>query len=203
MIAAFQITVICMKHAFFLVMALVLGGCTVTPMMTSDHVEAFESKYPYGKILMADGSAQASFIQWNEEYAVTARHVGKLDTTAFVCDANCDLQFVRHRAVEPYAAWRDARDDESFTNMGLNANGRTVVSTGNNLNLPVTFGGAVGLPYRTSTVKVIPGMSGGPVYGDDGKVVGMAIASFMGEHGRDSIYVPYSVILEQWHHFKK
>jgi hypothetical protein len=182
-----------------------LAGCAASlPVISSDHIEAYEAKYPYGKIRLDDGSADASYVRWNSDYVVTARHVGHLSGTVYVCDTGCDLQFVWHKGPSTYAKWRDGVTGEVIVHMGMNAKGQAVITSGRNLNLPVVFGSAEGLPYRTSSATSIPGMSGGPAYNESGEVIGMTIANYRADDSgqRQAIYVPYSVILEQWHHYQ-
>ena len=58
-----------------------------------------------------------------------------------------------------------------------------------------------------SNAKVGEGQSGGPVVGEDGKVLGIIIGrtvltSKSGEKFNSSVYIPYSVIKNEWEKFK-
>lgn len=44
-------------------------------------------------------SYTASFIQWNDEYAVTAKHVKNLPNSVYICGVGCDLQFLSIKPV--------------------------------------------------------------------------------------------------------
>lgn len=180
--------------AFF---ALIAGCSSMSPTITSDNTAKSEALYPFGKLGAIDGPLVASYIQWNDEYAVTAHHVHNLEGVVHVCSTGCDLQFFRHKATSPVRSWRNRDNYEACTLMGISARGSVVVSTGQILNETDRIDGQPDA-YAVTTAPAIPGMSGGPVYGSDGEVLGMTIGTFMGPTGRKTLFLPYAIIDREW-----
>lgn len=145
----------------------------------------------------------ASFTQWNEDYAVTAKHVEHLAGSVYICNYGCDLQFFKHKNTQKNPLWRNALVNEKLIFVGQNAQQQRMVSLGVNIDTNVKDTETGIYMGKLARVTVIPGMSGGPVYGIDGKLVGMAFASVkksLDEYGPNaySLYIPYEIIEQQW-----
>lgn len=120
------------------------------------------------------GEKEASAIQWNEQYMVTAKHVDFLVTPGVACPSGCDLQFVRsHRDIS--TRWRKAADMEWVRVVGVTAGQGMVEREGRILpgRRSIVLGGP---SYQMVEAKISKGMSGGPIYGADGAVLGMVVA---------------------------
>lgn len=164
--------------------------------------------YPFG-IAVADTATQkgtASFTQWNEEYAVTASHVAWVNDVAFTCEAGCDLKFFKHKATGPVIEWRNRVPNEEVVAVGLNEDRIGQVRTGKDINISVRLSDNSPYIYYTHSAKTQGGMSGGPVYGKDRKVIGMILGSTtVVENGTTryaSVYMPYSLVQQQWAKFQ-
>lgn len=177
--------------------AALLSACANPVTITSDNVEPYEKEFPHGIIVNPNGGAVASFIQWNDDYAVTARHVIDVQNVVHVCSTGCDLQFFAHRAGNIYRPWRDQKEGEASVLMGINARGVTVVTTGEILSGHEFIKGQPDR-YSITTAPSIPGMSGGPVYGRDSSVIGMTIGNYKEAVGRRTLFLPFEVIEREW-----
>lgn len=162
-----------------------------------------------------------SGIRWNKDYVVTAKHVSFAQNSVYKCSDNCDLQFVKREIVGNGVVpeWRDSVAAEKVTIVGNSIDGKTVVSKGQDINryFYVSAGKVESRPEKeeqrnaivyASTAQIVHGQSGGPVLGDDGKVLGMLIGKTIltgkgGEKYTVSVYVPYSVIKAEWEKYKK
>lgn len=147
-----------------------------------------------------------SGIQWNEDYMVTAKHVNFVNGVVYK-SSDIDLQFVKHKSEGEIPSWRERVPGENIIVLGNSHNG-TLSVTGNDLNL---FSETIyGLLY-VNNAPVQHGQSGGPVFGSDGKVIGMTIAMFTGKqddgkpipqlNGKGkyfSMYLPYEEIQKEW-----
>lgn len=162
-----------------------------------------------------------SGVRWNNDYVVTAKHVGFAQNSVYKCSENCDLQFVKRKVVGNGVVpeWRESVATEKVTIIGNSIGGKTVVSKGRDINryFYVASGKIESRPEKAnqknaivyaSTAEIVDGQSGGPVFSDDGKVVGMLIGKTIltgkgGEKYTVSVYVPYSVIKAEWEKYKK
>lgn len=154
---------------------------------------------------------QGSAIQWNEDYAVTAKHIPFLWNVAH--KGRGDLVFFKHKS-KTVPQWRQYTAGETLTAAGLSPFLFPVKGTGKalaaraelaDLNDKVTYG--------FSDVPIVKGMSGGPVFGDDAKVVGITVG-FLAERfytkaanpeiagsKRFTIFMPYDEIIREWNTF--
>lgn len=160
-----------------------------------------------------------SGVRWNQDYIVSAKHVNFVQNSVYQCSKNCDLQFIKKNAnnfIVP--KWRDVKPHEFINIMGNSSNGKIVNAKGtvfqkdfymNNdkvLNDLRNKNQKNSLLYAT-TAKIVHGQSGGPVIGVDGSVVGILIGetevtNANGDKLMVSMFVPYSVIKQEWDKFQ-
>lgn len=190
---------------------MLLSGCNGVPTSyVSDPVysQAFvvTSGAPLPLLLMA------SAIQWNEDYAVTAKHTPFLRNV--VHEGLGDVVFFKHKASEvPH--WRQYVPGESVTAVGFNSLMIPVQGKGHALPSLVRFEGTPGsVFYSLHDGPMVKGMSGGPVFADDGHVVGINIAFIpkneidartrpdLADKERVSVFMSYSEIDKEWRRFQ-
>lgn len=190
---------------------MLLSGCNGVPTSyVSDPVysQAFvvTSGAPLPLLLMA------SAIQWNEDYAVTAKHTPFLRNV--VHEGLGDVVFFKHKASEvPH--WRQYVPGESVTAVGFNSLMIPVQGKGHALQSLVRLEGTPGsVFYSLHDGPMVKGMSGGPVFADDGQVVGINIAFIpkneidartrpdLADKERVSVFMSYSEIDKEWRRFQ-
>ncbi len=195
----------------FLAAMMLLSGCNGVPTSyVSDPVysQAFvvTSGAPLPLLLMA------SAIQWNEDYAVTAKHTPFLRNV--VHEGLGDVVFFKHKASEvPH--WRQYVPGESVTAVGFNSLMIPVQGKGHALPSLVRLEGTPGsVFYSLHDGPMVKGMSGGPVFADDGQVVGINIAFIpkneidartrpdLADKERVSVFMSYSEIDKEWRRFQ-
>ncbi|MNZ35500.1 hypothetical protein D3C78_528990 [compost metagenome] len=152
----------------------------------------------------------ASAVQWNEEYAVTVRHIPLVSGKAHTCSTGCDLVFIRHRCDCKVPLWRAPRVGEKITAAG--ASPYLLGVTGQGKVYPAPFVNTdenSGDYYAIHDAPLVEGMSGGPVIGSDGQIVGINIGIYStllnnidspGAKGakRISVFVPFAIIQREW-----
>ena len=190
---------------------MLLSGCNGMPTAyVSDPVydQAFvvTSGAPLPMLLMATA------IQWNEDYAVTAKHTPFLRNV--VHEGLGDVVFFKHKATQ-VPLWRQYVPGESVTAVGFNSLMMPVQGKGHTLDSLVRLEGTPGsVFYGVHDGPMVKGMSGGPVFADDGKVVGINVA-FIAKDGIDarsrpdladkervSVFMSYSEIDKEWRRFQ-
>lgn len=188
-----------------------LSGCNGMPTAyVSDPVydQAFvvTSGAPLPMMLMATA------IQWNEEYAVTAKHTPFLRNV--VHEGLGDVVFFKHKA-NKVPQWRQFVPGESVTAVGFNSFMMPVQGKGHTLASLVRLSGTPGsVFYSVHDGPITKGMSGGPVFADDGNVVGMNVAYIakdqidartrpdLADKQRISVFMSYSEIDKEWRRFQ-
>lgn len=159
----------------------------------------------------------ASAAQWNEDYAVTAAHTPFVKKVAHRCSTGCDLLFIKRKAKEPVPEWRVAIPGEKVISAGSSSFYIPVYGTGKASDTRVRITNKHepnGLRAHSAAATV--GMSGGPLYGTDGSILGITVGmgkgiTHTGEHGehsiahapRVSLFVPYEDIKEEWEIFQR
>lgn len=151
----------------------------------------------------------ASFIQWNEEYAVTAKHNKYPEDPAYVSDT-VDLVFFKNKPNDkfnPAIEWRNPKADEEVIHVGPKDNGLTVELRGKFIQDEVEFKDG---RYAISDSRTIGGMSGGPVYSEDkSAILGMSVGRDRNIKINDVVYenlavfVDSETIKEEWDKFQK
>lgn len=152
----------------------------------------------------------ATATQWNADYAVTVGHLPfAVSGTVNRCSSGCDLIFFRHAADGAVPRWRNALPGESVVAVGTSPMFVRVEGRGRAMGTPIKLiDEGSGVLYAAHDAPVIKGMSGGPVYGLDGSVLGMTIGyvrdyeyvSNVEVRGanRVSVYLPYAAIRDEW-----
>ena len=190
---------------------MLLSGCNGMPTAyVSDPVydQAFvvTSGAPLPMLLMA------SAIQWNEDYAVTAKHTPFLRNV--VHEGLGDVVFFKHKATQvPH--WRPYIPGESVTAVGFNSLMMPVQGKGRTLDSLVRLEGTPGsVFYSVHDGPMVKGMSGGPLFAEDGKVVGINVAFIpkdeidsrnrpdLADKARVSVFMSYSEIDKEWRRFQ-
>ena len=159
---------------------------------------------------------QGSATQWNADYAVTAGHIPSVNGTAYRCSSKCDLVFFPHPVTGAVPSWRQPRTGEHLTAIGVTPGNviQTSSGTARRTRLDISDDSS-GVLYGIHDGPVVRGMSGGPVYGEDGSIVGMTIGFIpntaplkqtspeLKAVERISIYLPYAEIQNEWLRFQR
>jgi hypothetical protein len=188
-----------------------ISGCNGVPTAfikdpVYDQAFIVHSGGPLPLVLM--GSA----VQWNEEYAVTVKHIPYLNGSVY--QGRGDIQFFRHPA--PTAPrWREFRAGEQLTAVGFNPLYVPVKGSGRALSALVRLDAKDGgVLYGTHDGPTAKGMSGGPVFADDGEAVGINVAYLTAgdlsqldradlvSQPRVSIFLPYNEIKKEWRRYQ-
>lgn len=148
-----------------------------------------------------------SYIQMSPEYAMTAKHISTLKNRDYECSLGCDLVFFKHKDPDfKKDLWRKPLVNENVSQVGITREGDMIVKKGEVLkgyNKPAKDSQFYNMSTTSKTVK---GMSGGPVYGSDGKIIGMTIGAPLDKSevkNVESIFIPYEIIKMEWENFEK
>ncbi|MBU4633460.1 S1C family serine protease [Pseudomonas chlororaphis] len=195
------------KSAVLGVALIALSGCNGTlSRVASD--EMLPGYFPVNSIAYL---FQASAIQWNQHYAVSVAHIPLLTDVVYRCSTGCDLVFLRHEADGALPIWRSAVVGETVKTVGKSPLLITVKGTGTHKASKARLGRTDDdTVYALNDAPVAQGMSGGPVYGRDGAVLGMTVGIFQAQSSlpsalknnqRLSAYLPYEIIQREWRLF--
>lgn len=156
-----------------------LGGCNgFVKVSSSDEALGYKpiySGFPLPYIFAA------SSVQWNEDYAVSAGHTPFLSNVAYRCSTGCDLVFIKNKATGKIPEWKHSVTDEHITSYGNTSAYITAKSEGNVLKTRFIQESEgknhkmIKEFYKLNSSASVKGMSGGPVYTPDGKVVGITL----------------------------
>ena len=202
-----------LKQILVVVAALMIVGCASPSPYNYVRMEKTTSFTEKGVRYTKDDIGSA--VQWNEDYVVTAKHVNFVDGIEYKCHEGCDLQFVKKKAKGPIPQWRNHVSNEELTIVGTNMKKRVVVAKGKDLDLYTSSSTNTNTNVYISTAITEGGMSGGPVFGNDLKVVGILTGGTKGVDingnkapelvgkGEDfSLYIPYRTIQAEWNKFQ-
>jgi len=122
----------------------------------------------------------ASSVQWNEDYIVTAQHTPLLGKIAYKCSTGCDLVFIKRKATGKIPEWRYSVTNEKITAFGNSPMYMTVKASGSTMKTKFekyveNNNKKTKEMYKINNIANLTGMSGGPIYGEDGKVVGITL----------------------------
>lgn len=187
-----------------------LSGCNGVPTAylkdpVYDQAFVVHSGGPLPLMLM--GSA----VQWNDDYAVTVKHVPYLSGS--VHQGKGDVQFFRHKA-DHAPQWRQYVPGETLTAVGYNSLYVPITGAGKALPAMVRLSATDNVMYGTHNGPTAKGMSGGPVFAADGEAVGINVAYLtkgdlqalhrpdLADQPRVSIFMPYNEIAREWKRFQ-
>jgi hypothetical protein len=168
-----------LKIASFILTLTMLGGCNgFVKVSSSDEAMGYKpiySGFPLPYVFAA------SSVQWNEDYAVSAGHTPFLSNVAYRCSTGCDLVFIKTKSTGNIPEWKHSITDEHITSYGNTSTYLTAKSEGNVLKTRF-IQESEGKNHKTrkefykiNSSASVKGMSGGPVYSQDGKVVGITL----------------------------
>ncbi|QTD31470.1 serine protease [Pseudomonas fluorescens] len=195
-----------------MLIGLLLAACNGVPSLVDE-----QDGY-HGELTVSSGFPipyffHGSAVQWNEDYAVSVRHIPFLSGVVYTCSTGCDLVFIRHKAKGPLPHWREPVKGEVVTAVGFSPLLFSMKGQGQAIGLRVMLPNSSDpTAYAAHDGPIVQGMSGGPVYGADGAVLGMTIGILYGElpkfgefasRERLSLYVPYDIVQREWENFSR
>lgn len=149
-----------------------------------------------------------SYVQWNNDYAVTAKHVKSIKNVAYVSDSY-DLVFFKHKSTVS-VKWADTHVNEALVSKGFPffpARQKELALNGNSVDINLTMDN---LPhYYLIDTLLIAGMSGGPVFNINNEVVGINIGyteklyTINNKTQHYSVYLSHQGIQQEWQKFQK
>lgn len=178
----------------------VLSGCSGIPR--SDQYGPLTSEN-------ADNSVDiGSYVQWNEDYAVTAKHIENVKDVVYVSE-KYDLKFFKHKSKNPLV-WVDAKPNEPLVSKGFPhypQRRKENVLTAYSVDVQIILYKQPN--YALMDTMLVRGMSGGPVLNLNNEVVGINIGYTnekykVGNKNQEfSVYLSYKGIQEEWNKFAK
>ena len=169
-----------------------------------------------GKTITDTQSHYGSGVQWNEDYVVTAKIVNFVDGSAQPCLKACEIQFIKRKATAPVPDWRSHVANERITFVGIESESRFRAEFGMDLNVKTYTETNTGTLLNVADNQIVSGMSGGPAYGLDGKVVGILTGSTESANLRNStnrnlsgrgehvsVYLSYDDVQKEWEKFQQ
>jgi hypothetical protein len=200
------------RLAFCLSACALLAGCNGLPQpFISDPV--YSQYFVVNSGFPAPFMFQGSAIQWNDDYAVTAKHIPYV--SGVVHEGQGDLVFFKHRSTRK-PEWRQYTDGERLTAVGFSPFLLSLKGSGHAKSSRVTLSDFNdGVRYSFGDMPVVKGMSGGPVFADDGKVVGITVAFVPKERfihcknpevaasERVSVFISYEEISKEWELYQR
>ncbi len=189
-----------------------LVGCNGLPELLTDD-DATTGSFVVSSGFPTPYLYEGSAVQWNQEYAVTARHIPLLRDVVHQCSTGCDMVFIRHSAQGPVPAWREPKGGERVTAVGFSPLFFTVKGEGQAKSMRIRLpDSADQTAYAVHDGPIVEGMSGGPVYGDDGAALGITVGMLFGDappigdlkdSERLSLFLPYDVIRKEWDLYRR
>lgn len=147
---------------------------------------------------------RGSYVQWNKNYAVTAKHVENSSYPISYVSKTLDLKFIELKS-ESVPVWNNHIPREKVSMKGFPSFFEEEV-IGNISGPTITFMGSQS--YQLVNGKVIKGMSGGPVFNEKREVIGIIIGYTTLTDGNgteefQSLFLPYSEIKKEWDNLQK
>lgn len=182
-----------------LVLTVVLSGCST--------VERDEQYGPITHVNQDNSIDIGSYVQWNNEYAVTAKHVQNVSNIAYV-SADYDLIFFKHKSTAPIH-WTETKFNEPLLSKGFpffpNREQEKVIQA-KSVDVHLTMDNVP--DYYLLDAQLVAGMSGGPVFNQFNEVVGINIGYTKRLFNIDnktqvySVYLSYQGIQKEWIKFQ-
>lgn len=181
--------------------ALLLSGCAVRGIEPASELTS-----TYGVVNnKLPGAKHGSYVQWNTQYAVSVRHVGKLGKQTEYMSPTLDLQFIKTPS-QQVPKWTNFTTHESVVLKGFPDTDEEVSIQGQVMRKRIWhYDQEV---YQIVSGEIIPGMSGGPVVNKEGEVVGINVGileekiNIENKYQKYSFFLPYSEIEKEWEKFQ-
>jgi len=178
-----------------------------------------ESKLTYTKFetLKTDGADKyisiSSGVQWNDDYVVALKTT-ESENDKFACLDECGVIFVKKHKAMNVPVWRHRVSNEPVTLLG-SSDEVDEIFVFKSMDIDISAISADITPYPVYAVPVTDvqnNAEGGPVYGADGKVIGI-ISGFVNtvddsgerltyldgfDSGYFALYIPYSELIRAW-----
>ncbi|EIM17040.1 S1C family serine protease [Pseudomonas chlororaphis] len=195
------------KFATLGIALIATAGCngTLSPVSSNEELPGY---FPINAVAYL---FQGSAVQWNQNYAVSVAHIPLLPDVVHHCSTGCDLVFLRHNADGILPVWRSAIAGEAVETVGNSPLLITIKGTGTHKTPKARLDRkGDSTAYALNDAPVAQGMSGGPVYGKDGAVLGMTVGIFqphsplpiaLKSSKRLSAYLPYEIVQREWRLF--